>query len=315
MMQMLYLSGAGIYEGKLKEVNNTYRARIFGSIPGVTTAYPAEPIDVRPLAAAKPDVVFISDPWHNFWDPCDTYPDCPSLYEGIEDLADAGGTAIVIESGDSQFYYEETLRLLSHIPRSGVAIRSETHRFRFESRNRPIFYLPHGTYKEMQHLPLEKNHDVLFSGSEHPDSYPVRARIATALRSTENNFNVDWLPHPSDSPHDVIGLHFWNRASFSRLGVAGTNAYKCLTMRYLELPAAGALAIGDVPSEAPCLEEHLVVVRDGMGPFEIRDAISDALHDPNYFERVRKAQEHVYAHHSFKDHAMRVCKEIEKELL
>jgi hypothetical protein len=181
--RVLYLSGAAIYREKLREVNNTYRAIIFSQQPGVNIFYPRETIDLFAYVSKmrpKPDVIFISDPWHNFWDPCEDYPNCPPLYTNIGAL-DSLDTAVVIESGDSQFYYEETLRLLSQIRRSGVAIRSEAHRFRFESRGRPIFYLPHGTYPGMFRRGTGKIHDVLFSGSEHPDSYPVRARIATAL--------------------------------------------------------------------------------------------------------------------------------------
>ena len=317
-MRVLYLSGAEMYKSKLREVNNTYRAKVFGSLPGVTVLYPSSPLDVFHLvanASPKPNAVFISDPWHNFWDPCVDYPNCPSLYTRIANL-DELDVAVIIESGDSQFYYEETVELLRGIRRSGVAIRSKAHHWRFANKNKPIFYLPHGAYAEMRQADSVKLYDVLFSGSEHPDSYPVRSRVATALRNTKHSMSVDWLPHPSDKQHDVIGPKFWPRVAQSRLAVAGTNAFACLTMRYLEIPASGSLAIGDVPNEAECLEEFMgVIVRPGMSPFDIRDAIVAAVHAPDYQTRVAAACRHAFAHHSFESHAKRVLAEIETELL
>ena len=318
-MRILYLTGVQLYRDRLREVNNTYRAMIFGALPdvilggpglcGAPASYPLHlPDYVRRVGA---DVVLLSDPWHDFWTPCPEYPDCPPLYSGIDDLAGIG-VGLVIESGDSQFYWAETVRHLAANPRSAVAIRSEAHRWRFETPNgmglgvlnipsdRPILYLPHGAYDDMvaASLGVEKRYDVAVSGSLDPENYPARARVATALRLADAaDLRVDWIPHPADGGTD-IGPAFWRRIAASRIAVAGTNAYGCLTMRYLEIPASGALAIGDVPAEAPDLRDHMSAVDPDDGPHQILAKIREAIAAPA--DRVARARAHVLSRRSFR---------------
>jgi len=373
-MNLLYLTGVRVYGPHLAEVNNAFRAWTVARNPSVRLGglgFDGQPL-ARPvhlpdylaaLAAQgyRPDAVFLSDPWHNFWDPCADYPNCPSLYSGIDDIADMGA-GLIVESGDSQFYYAETLRHLAVNPRSAVCIRALSHRWRFckhgddramvgaeqpstlggvvrkdakeacaEHRaaglacddltcrliRRPILYLPHGAYPEMAAVSqgVAKEVDVLFSGSDMPDSYPARGRIATALRSARAaGLTVDWLPHPSDAPPGVIGPDFWRRVARARLAVAGTNAYGNLTMRYLEIPACGTLAIGDVPvgegDAEPGWREHMVVVEPDDGPDVITDKIRAAVADPALPERTARARDFVYRHHSFAREATRVLDEV-----
>lgn len=364
-MRLLYLSAARV-AAALKETNNWPRAWTFARSPDVRIGGPGfdgTPLD-RPLhlpdyvrAVGGCDAVFLSDPWHLFWEPCDDYPNCPSLYSGIDDLADMG-VGVIVESGDSQFYYAETLRHLAANPRSAVCIRALSHRWRFcdpyadqefggdswawdEARRGeiaalgvdvgdfgapwrqvlgdcPILYLPHGAYPEMAAVAqgVAKEVDVLFSGSDLPDSYPCRGRLATALRSSAAaGLTVDWLPHPSDAPPGVIGTDFWRRIARARLAVAGTNAYGNLTMRYCEIPASGTLAVGDVPvgegDVEPGWREHMLAIDPTDGPFAIVDKVKAALADPVALaERTARARDFVYRHHSFAREATRVLDEV-----
>jgi hypothetical protein len=334
-MRFLYLTGHLVYGSKLREVNNTYRAKIAGAIPGVWfggqgfDAPIGEPLwlpgYVRRVCPHA-DVVFLADPWHNFWDPCPDYPNCPPLYTGIDEL----GCPVIIESGDSQFYYAETIHHLQARPRRAVAIRALSHRWRFspgskriatdteplppENLSVPIFYLPHGAYPEMVEasLGVPKQCDVLFSGSDLPDSYPARARIATALRRATDIHTV-WLPHPSDSPHDVIGPKFWKEVAGARIAVAGTNAYRNLTMRYLEIPASGTLAIGDLPypeCNVDAWGDHMIDIGDA-GPDEIADMVRVLIRDQETLvARTDAARSFVLSSHYFSAEFARFLSEV-----
>lgn len=335
-MKMLYLTGVRVYGPRLNEVNNAYRVAIAGQHPGVVIGGPGfdapvgEPIHLPAYVervAADADVVFVSDPSHNFWDPCADYPNCPSLLSGIDEL----DVPVVIESGDSQFYQEEYTRHLQHRPDRAVAIRALSHAWRFDPelepsyvgarpdpslRGRPVFYLPHGAYDEMVEVSrgIEKTVDVFFSGSDLPDSYPARARIAQALRSAPD-IKTSWLPHPSDHPHTTVGPAFWRKIARARIAVAGTNAYRNLTMRYCEIPACGTLAIGDVPSPEGTRDEwarHMIDI-GSMGTVEIANAIRAALFDTDFLSRrAAQAREFVLSRHHFKIEWARVFGEIER---
>ena len=322
-MRLLYLTGARAYAPRLKEVNNLYRAAIAGAHPGVVLGGPgfdapvSEPLHVPSyLARHAPnaDAVFVSAPSHNFWDPCDDYPNCPSLYSGLDDVS----VPVVFESGDSQFYQEEYTRALASRHDRAVAIRALSHAWRFDPRLPPlhagprppsdapwrVFYLPHGAYDEMVEVSrgAEKTCDVFFSGSDLPDSYPARAKIAQALRAAPD-IKTSWLPHPSDHAHDVIGPAFWRKIARARIAVAGTNAYGNLTMRYVEIPACGTLAIGDAPPEEGRRDawgEHMIDVGT-MSVSEIANAIRGALADAAALaHRTAAAREFVLGRHRFR---------------
>lgn len=335
-MDLLYLTASRAHGGKLNEVNNWHRAVVAGAHPGVMLGGPGFDAPVGEVlhlpdyvgrVAPQADCVFVSDPSHNFWDPCDDYPNCPSLYSGIDDL----DLPVVIESGDSQFYQEEYYRHLLHRPDRAVVVRAMSHAWRFDANleplhggprppdgiaGRPVFYLPHGAYDEMVEVArgVEKTCDVFFSGSDLPDSYPARARIARALRAAPD-IKTAWLPHPSDRPHDIIGPAFWKKIARARIAVAGTNAYGNLTMRYLEIPASGTLAIGDVPTGEAKLDawgDHMIDI-GAMGPAEIADAIRSALADPEVLaRRTARAREFVLSRHHFRVEWARVFAQIER---
>ena len=348
-MILLYLTACRVYGPRLREVNNTYRASIAGQHPGVLLGGPGfdAPLDV-PLdlptyvKRTGADAVFIADPWHNFWDPCDTYPDCPPLFTGIDEV----DVPIVIESGDSQFYHAEIIRHLQARWNRAVCIRALSHEWRFnynlvpltteptqppaDLRGSNVFYLPHGAYDEMVEVSrgVQKTVDVLFSGSDMPDAYPARAWIAAALR-TMPDIKVDWLPHPSDMPAGtapVIGPAFWRRIARARIAVAGTNCYRNLTMRYLEIPACGTLTIGDVPwpegEREDLWREHMIDVTDDamaaaiVGGQSVVRTMAQKIRDPLAMpaalaERTRVAREFVLTRHAFRAEWARVFGEIE----
>lgn len=342
-MRLLYLTACRAYSAKLREVNNTYRAAIAGTFPGVALGGPGFDAPVGELLPLPEyvrryypdaDVVFVADPWHNFWDPCPTYPDCPPLYSGIDEV----DRPVILESGDSQFYHREIIGHLGARPDRAVAIRALSHEWRFSpdlppltgEPTRPpadlrarVFYLPHGAYPEMVEVArgVEKDCDVLFSGSDVAASYPARARIAQALRSAPG-IKTRWLPHPSDQPHDIVGPKFWREVARARIAVAGTNVYRNLTMRYLEIPACGTLAVGDAPwpeggkasqARGEAWAEHMVLAAPQDGAGMIARKILDALADPAALAaRTAAAREFVLSRHSFAAEWARVAGEIEQ---
>lgn len=332
-MNLLYLTACKLYGPHLNEVNNTYRAiyaaRHHGVVLGgpgfdVPLGYPIYLPEYARRRYPDCDCVFIADPWHVFWDSKYEYPNCPTIYTGIEDL----DLPLIIESGDSQFYYEEIISLLTQWEKRSVCIRAMSHRWRFdpsedghvqnevgppESLDAPIFYLPHGAYDEMVEASRGRTKclDVLFSGSEHAESYPARAKIAEALRSM-NGIEVGWIPHPS-SGHRVIGPAFWKLIASAKLAVAGTNAYKNLTMRYIEIPACGTMVIGDLPdpeSDTEPWRDHIVNV-GGKSTNEISELIRETLSSENLDRRTTRAREFILSRHKFSIHWSRVMDEIE----
>lgn len=125
--KLLYITTSRHYRPLLNEVNNTYRAAHAATIPGIVLGGPGfdgtdrhAPLHLPDYVEAHHrdvDAVFIADPWHNFWAPCDDYPNCPPLVTGIDDLE----YPVIIESGDSQFYYDETCTHLLAKPEPPLA--------------------------------------------------------------------------------------------------------------------------------------------------------------------------------------------------
>jgi len=330
MIKMLYLTTSRHFRPVLNEVNNTYRAAYAATLPGVELGGPGfhgtSPKEVLYLPAyveehfPHVDAVFIADPWHNFWDPCDDYPNCPPLVIGIDDV----DKPVIIESGDSQFYYEETCAHLMARPQRGVAIRALSHAWRFDPsletalpRSMPTFYLPHGAYPEMVEgsRGVEKTIDILVSGDLGVD-YPARKRVDEALRQAPD-LNVFRLSHPSVTGHRIVGPAFWQLIAKSRLALAGTNMFGNLTMRYLEIPACGSLAIGDVPlpeGEHDPWADHMVNIGD-LDADGIADLLRVTLSSPDLLAaKSAAAQEFVLSHHTFRQEMLRVFKEIRRWL-
>lgn len=339
-MKLLYLTACRLYGPKLQEVNNTYRAAYAGKHPDVALGGPGfgvsldVPIYLPGYIRAwcpDADVIFIADPWHNFWDPCQDYPNCPPLYTGIDEVEQA----VVIESGDSQFYQRETTKHLQFLGvQRSVCVRAMSHAWRFDPKIHPghqgrtpsikelpppdlithVFYLPHGAYEEMVYASqgIAKVYDVLFSGSELAEEYPARARLAEALRSAPD-LRVKWLAHPSATQEPVIGPAFWREIARSKLAVAGANAYRNLTMRYLEIPASGTLAIGDLPwpeSKMDTWSEHQIDIKD----LSMRDIVTEIRnhtdHPGHLAKRTNQAREFVLSRHRFSHEWHRVFTEI-----
>lgn len=330
MFKLLYLTTSRHYRPLLNEVNNTYRATYAATIPGIVLGGPGfdgtDPKEVLYLPAyvkehhPNVDAVFIADPWHNFWDPCDDYPNCPPLVAGIDDLE----CPVIIESGDSQFYYEETCAHLLANPARAVCIRALSHAWRFDPttetvlpRSMPTFYLPHGAYPEMVEVSqgVEKDIDILVSGDTSAD-YPARQRVAEALRLAPD-LNVFVLPHPSVTGHRIVGPAFWKLIARSKLALAGTNMFGNLTMRYLEIPASGSLVIGDVPTpegEQDAWGDHMVDIGD-LDASGIADLLRVTLASSGRLaRRTAAAREFVLTRHTFRMEMQRVFTEIQEWL-
>jgi hypothetical protein len=112
----------------------------------------------------------------------------------------------------------------------------------------------------------------------------------------------------------VIGPAFWRRAAGAHIGVAGTNCYQNLTMRYLEIPACGTLAIGDLPrpeAEQDRWAEHMIDI--GSLPSEgiVSEIRRLLVAKDELAQRTIAATEFVVSRHSFKTHFQRVFDEIE----
>jgi len=101
----------------------------------------------------------------------------------------------------------------------------------------------------------DKKYDILISGQMSNHSYPVRTRVAELLLKQGSKYKIAFLPHPGHSKqnarHPFYGENYIKLASNCRLGSVCTGGDDAMVMKYLEFAKAGALPIGDIPSNMP----------------------------------------------------------------
>jgi GT2 family glycosyltransferase/2-polyprenyl-3-methyl-5-hydroxy-6-metoxy-1,4-benzoquinol methylase len=106
---------------------------------------------------------------------------------------------------------------------------------------------------------LAKEYDVILYGAINPEVYPLRARLARLLNQ-QPGIRFRHIPHPGYYPPDglvangvISGEQLSQEINRAWIGIATCSVYRCLLMKYLEIPASFAAVAGDMPEHGRSL--------------------------------------------------------------
>lgn len=194
----------------------------------------------------------------------------------------------------------DVLRLARPVAMIGMA-SSEVYRDYQDLLDRfgaPLITIPLGVDPGLCHPPpegAERDIDILVSGAESPEAYPVRAAVKRVARSLGDRYNVLDLGHPGywqlkpDEAPPLRGqplfTHLLRRA---RLCVTGTT-WGIVSQKYFEAAACGAVGCGDLPDgpEGDPFRGAMVEVTTGTSDAQISKLLVAVLEDPPREEALR----------------------------
>jgi len=170
----------------------------------------------------------------------------------------------------------------------------------YQHTTKTFLYIPHFS-NETIFRPLsspslinlnKKNIDILISGVTKKMHYPLKNRLFNILTSTINanklkGINIHVLAHPGykdltnfNNPNQIAYNNIINR---SKLCVACTSKYKYRLGKYVEIPMAGGVIVGDLPESdnEDDFSKFVIEVNMNMTDDEIISVFTNALKNPN----------------------------------
>lgn len=195
----------------------------------------------------------------------------------------------------------EVLRLARPVAMIGMA-SSEVYRDyrdlldRFDA---PLITIPLGVDPGLCHPPpdgAERDIDILVSGAESPEAYPVRAAVKRVARTLGERYNVRDLGHPGywqltpdEAPPRRGQPLFTHLLRRSRLCVTGTT-WGIVSQKYFEAAACGAVGCGDLPGgpEGDPFRGAMVEVTGDTTDEQIADRLVALLEDPHRERALRE---------------------------
>jgi glycosyltransferase involved in cell wall biosynthesis len=152
-----------------------------------------------------------------------------------------------------------------------------------------FFYIPHFANPSVfKNLNSERTIDILLSGVVKQKHYPLKYRVFNLIMkhkdTTLKHYNIYHHKHPSYS-HDnsfenVNQINYNKLINSSKLCLACTSRYNYRLGKYVEIPMAGGVIVGDLPFEDDSFNEFVVEINESMSDDEILIKIKNTLDDP-----------------------------------
>jgi hypothetical protein len=161
-----------------------------------------------------------------------------------------------------------------------------------------FYYIPHCSNKNVfRRLYLYRPIDILVSGITKEKHYPFKHRLVNLIRKHQrdrlSSYNIHFHTHPGyngdlsfENPSQINYNEIINK---SKLCVACTSKYNYRLGKYVEIPMAGSVILGDVPFEDPQFSEFIVDINNKMTDDEILDCIVATLGNRELIARKRDA--------------------------
>jgi glycosyltransferase involved in cell wall biosynthesis len=163
--------------------------------------------------------------------------------------------------------------------------------------NRPqFFYIPHcsnpSIFKPCPNT--TKDIDILISGVTKQKHYPLKHRLNNILLNDRRfkNFNVHVYTHPGYSGFTnfkSVAQNDYNKIiNRSKVCIACTSKYKYRLGKYVEIPMAGGIIVGDEPEYdgQDNFNEFIVPIHDGMSNNKIADIITRMIQGFNNKDNI-----------------------------
>ena len=184
----------------------------------------------------------------------------------------------------------------------------------------PHFFASHDRYCSLEFHENPKM-KCLLTGNIKSNRYPIRWRVSeAAIRDDKMKQSIDILRHPRHAK-----TQHWTREEGGKrteygktineyfCSVADASKWHLLLTKYLEIPAAGALLLGDEPEDGRKVglipgEHYLLVSKDN-----VLDYIYDCLENPEKYNKIRRqGMEFVRANHSVENRLAYVAKLVQR---
>lgn len=159
------------------------------------------------------------------------------------------------------------------------------------NKNIKFIYLPHHANPNIfKPMALEKNIDILISGALDANHYPFRNRLArlilNSISTSLKDYNILHHIRPRQPNNmnftNINQIEYNNMINRSKLCIVCSSKYNYRLGKYVEIPMAGSVAVGDLPFEDQrSFERNNIVLNQKMSDDEIIKIIKQTLKDPN----------------------------------
>jgi len=158
-----------------------------------------------------------------------------------------------------------------------------------DDEDKKFVYIPHCANNNVfRVLDVHKDIDILISGVLKEKHYPLKHRLYNLIKShretTLSQYNIVLHEHPSyhnkQSFQNVSQIEYNAIINRSKLCLACTSKHKYRLGKYVEIPMAGSVILGDLPFEDERFKDFVVEVNNTMSDTEILEIIKNTLNNP-----------------------------------
>lgn len=165
-----------------------------------------------------------------------------------------------------------------------------------DDNNKQFYYIPHCSNTNVfKPLYKEKPIDILISGVTKEKHYPLKFRLANLIIKHKDDklkdYNIHVHNHPSYkgdfSFENINQINYNNIINQSKLCLACTSKYNYRLGKYVEIPMAGSIILGDLPFEDTQFSDFVVEINNQMSDDDILNVIINTLNDKNVMKQKR----------------------------
>lgn len=186
-----------------------------------------------------------------------------------------------------------------------------------------FFYIPHCANEYIfKSINNPKPIDILISGQIKKTHYPLKYRLVNLLlkhkNSTLKNFNIHVHHHPTysiaDAYNNVAQTDYNKMINQSTLCIACTSKHNYRLGKYVEIPMAGGIILGDLPFEdQEEFSKFVVNVNNNMSDKEILEKIKKSLKDKSLLRNYRESGNNWSKNHTVQHYVDKLMQIIKNE--
>ncbi len=160
-----------------------------------------------------------------------------------------------------------------------------------------FYYIPHCSNSDIfKPLNKEKDIDIMISGVTKQKHYPLKYRLLNLMLKHQTgilkNYNIHVHKHPSytgdDSFESVNQINYNEIINRSKLCIACTSKHHYRLGKYVEIPMAGSVILGDLPFEDEQFSDFVVAIDNKMTDDEILHKIIRTLNNNKFIKENEK---------------------------
>jgi hypothetical protein len=166
-----------------------------------------------------------------------------------------------------------------------------------DDKSKKFTYNPHHANKNIfKPLNIEKDIDILISGVTKKTHYPFKYRLFNLINECKDTklskYNVYIHKHPGYN--NLLNFENQNQIKYneiinkSKLCICCTSRYNYRLGKYVEIPMAGSVVVGDLPYEDARFSNFVVKITNEMSDEEIINIITNVLENQNELNKKIK---------------------------